>query len=352
MDGNFHQIAEADLPEWIPENVRNYLVHTVQGVAIRELARQQGCHASTVLRQIRRIEQRRDDPLVDAGLQRLGELMAPGSFVDLSPTAAELTAAGIRVLRRLCETGAVLAVAEGMPNAIVMRGSDQGDSARTAVVAVETAQAMALCDWITCSGTGKITRYHVSAAGRAALGQLVAATENRARSAAEGGFAEDQAGFAFSGQRDETAQRRSRYVAAESPLIALARRRDKDGNRFLDEDMVRAGERLREDFELAQLGQGGAQDWRQFLTAGGSAAQATAGGSGAAHARLAGALEDLGPGLADVALRCCCYLEGLERTEQRMGWSARSGKIVLRIALQRLSRHYRDAARHGGDLIG
>ena len=71
-----------------------------------------------------------------------------------------------------------------------------------------------------------------------------------------------------------------------------------------------------------------------------------------AQQRLTDAMHDLGPGLADIALRCCCYLEGLERTEKRMGWSARSGKIVLRIALQRLARHYKEAARHGGDLIG
>jgi len=45
-----------------------------------------------------------------------------------------------------------------------------------------------------------------------------------------------------------------------------------------------------------------------------------------------------------VALRCCCYLQGLEIVEKRMGWSARSGKIVLRIALQRLRRHYDDQA--------
>jgi len=40
-------------------------------------------------------------------------------------------------------------------------------------------------------------------------------------------------------------------------------------------------------------------------------------------------------------------LEGMETTEKRLGWSARSGKIVLRIALQRLKLHYE---REFGDL--
>jgi hypothetical protein len=35
-----------------------------------------------------------------------------------------------------------------------------------------------------------------------------------------------------------------------------------------------------------------------------------------------------------------------------MGWSARSGKIVLRIALQRLWRHYEEAYGKHGPLIG
>jgi len=52
-----------------------------------------------------------------------------------------------------------------------------------------------------------------------------------------------------------------------------------------------------------------------------------------------------------VALRCCCYLEGLETAEKKMGWSARSGKIVLRIALHRLKRHYERLGRDAG-LIG
>ena len=51
-------------------------------------------------------------------------------------------------------------------------------------------------------------------------------------------------------------------------------------------------------------------------------------------------MDDLGPGLSDVVMRVCCFLEGLESAEKRLGWSARSGKIVLKIALQRLLSHY------------
>ena len=53
-----------------------------------------------------------------------------------------------------------------------------------------------------------------------------------------------------------------------------------------------------------------------------------------------------------VALRCCCFLEGLEVAEKRMGWAARSGKIVLRIALMRLRRHYDETYGRSGPLIG
>ncbi|MCX8955124.1 DUF6456 domain-containing protein, partial [Ruegeria sp. NA] len=136
--------------------------------------------------------------------------------------------------------------------------------------------------------------------------------------------------------------------ATESPLVALARRRDREGKPFLDESLVSAGERLREDFELAQIGPQVSQNWDRFLTAGGRGCydSESHGGKGSSDARdrVARALSDLGPGLSDVALRCCCYLEGLELAEKRMGWSARSGKIVLRIALQRLKRHYQDQA--------
>lgn len=135
-----------------------------------------------------------------------------------------------------------------------------------------------------------------------------------------------------------------RYNLAESPLTALGRRKDADGKPFLNHELIQAGERLREDFEMAQMGQRITQNWDRFLTSGRSGSfqqdSGLAEGPREARARVSDALKDLGPGLGDIVLRCCCFLEGMETAEKRMGWSARSGKIVLRIALQRLKVHY------------
>ena len=61
------------LPEWVPVATRRYLAHTEDGLSIRHLAREAEVHASTVLRQIRRTEGRRDDPLVDDALRALSQ---------------------------------------------------------------------------------------------------------------------------------------------------------------------------------------------------------------------------------------------------------------------------------------
>ncbi len=308
---------------------------------------------------------RRDDPLVDAALQSLAQTHFPtlgaqdkgitevGQATDpQTPGDDEFDREVLRVLRRLCETGSVLAVAEDMDKAVVVRDTGTSSSTRTAVVDCKIAQAMALKDWISCDNPGRISRYRISTSGRAALSHLIAKSENQARSRNDHGMAEAQAAFqpcaAGVGATGGERPRRMRYSAAESPLIALARRRDRDGKPFLDDKLIAAGERLREDFELAQIGPQVTQNWDRFLTGGGRGGfepDAFAGrGSSDARDRVAQALSDLGPGLSDVALRCCCYLEGLELAEKRMGWSARSGKIVLRIALQRLKRHYDDQA--------
>ncbi|MCG7518502.1 DUF6456 domain-containing protein [Ruegeria sp. Ofav3-42] len=351
------------IPAWVPEGAQRYLAHTETGQSIRDIARSAGCHASTILRQIRRIETRRDDPLVDAALQSLAEThfsdaddRAGAETLGASQEDAaaakdeEFNREALRILRRLCETGAVLAVAEEMDKAVVVRDSGDSGATRTAVVDCKIAQALALKDWISCDNPGRISRYRISSSGRAALSQLIAEAENKARARNEFGMADAQTPFHSQMRQSQPASsnrpKRIRYSAAESPLIALARRRDRDGKPFLDETLVSAGERLREDFELAQIGPQVAQNWDHFLTAGGRGTFGSGShigqGSSDARDRVERALSDLGPGLSDVALRCCCYLEGLELAEKRMGWSARSGKIVLRIALQRLKRHYGD----------
>lgn len=127
----------------------------------------------------------------------------------------------LRVLRRLCEKGAVLAVASEMDKAVVVRETEAGQN-RTAVVDRDVAEAMALKCWISCDTPGRVSRYAITSAGRSALGQLMARAENSAQ-----GFAESQA--AFLGQdaplpEDDAAEgrRRLRHGIGESPDPARA----------------------------------------------------------------------------------------------------------------------------------
>lgn len=373
MTASQGQTAAPRLPRWVPDAARNYLVHTETGLSIRALARASDCHPSTVLRQVRRFEGRRDDPLIDAALRALSsqvsarDILRKGNMKTMNMQCiqnetqppASLTQARIdqeakRVLRRLCEQGAVLAVAKGMETAVVVRITPEGEQVRTAVVEREIAQAMALKDWITCPDPdGRIARYFVTNNGRAALRRLTAQDENRASGFAER-IADPQGDAGWDIAAIEGGGRPAyRSYPTESPLVGLARRKDRNGKPFLPRDLVAVGERLREDYELVEVGMGGDESWEAFKN-GGALNTMTTGPKGAiaAHGRIKDALADLGPGLGDVVLRCCCFLEGLEQTEKKMGWSARSGKIVLRIALQRLKRHYEETQGRFGPMIG
>ncbi|MCK0094418.1 helix-turn-helix domain-containing protein [Yoonia sp. F2084L] len=365
--------ASPDLPRWVPDAARHYLVHTETGLSIRALARASDCHPSTVLRQVRRFEGRRDDPLIDAALRALSaqvsarDILKKGNMKTMNMQCvkseihqpAGLTQTRIdqeakRILRRLCEQGAVLAVAREMETAVVVRVTPEGEQVRTGVVEREIAQAMALKDWITCpEPDGRIARYFITNTGRAALRRLTAEDENRASGFAERSLdADGDAGWdiaAIEGGNRPT----YRAYATESPLVGLSRRKDRDGKPFLPRDLVAVGERLREDYELVEVGMSANDGWEGFM-AGETLDAVKDGPKGAvaAHGRIKDALAELGPGLGDVVLRCCCLLEGLEQTEKKMGWSARSGKIVLRIALQRLKRHYEETQGRYGPMIG
>ena len=358
------------MPGWIPEVAVTYLAHTSAGMPIRALARAKGCHASTVLRQVRRVEAWRDDPLVDEALESLARAHDPRSVRSAvskeepsMPTPVQKAAGTTdprverearRILRRLCEKGAFLAVAPTMEKAVVLREVVPGRQNRIAVVDRDVAHAFALQEWIGCERAGKIACYTITAVGRAALKRLL--TDERAGRAAAEGFAEAPSAFQeqhrFFAERtvlaeDGSGERRLRFNLAESPLSVLGRKRDKDGAAYLTADLIEAGERLREDFELAQMGPRVAQNWERFLTAGGvrgvTGGRGPAEGPNDARVRVAKAMEALGPGLSDIVFRICCFLEGLETAEKRLGWSARSGKVVLKIALERLAGHYRIA---------
>lgn len=358
------------VPDWLPDLAITYLAHTSAGVPIRAIARAKGCAASTILRQVRKVEAWRDDPLIDEALERLGRTHAL-HCADVSVTqefppmtqAAALNRSSLdeqprarierearRILRRLCEKGAFLAVAPTMEKAVVLREVAPGKQNRIAVVDRDVAHAFALQEWIACDKAGKIACYVITVVGRAALKRLL--TEERTARAPQLGLAEAASPFReqhrFFAEREDIAAdggaRRLRFNLAESPLSVLGRKRDKDGVAYLTPELIEAGERLREDFELAQMGPRITQNWERFLTIGGrDATQAGRGiceGPEDARTRVAKAMQALGPGLSDIVFRICCFLEGLETAEKRLGWSARSGKVVLKIALERLAAHY------------
>lgn len=131
----------------------------------------------------------------------------------------------------------------------------------------------------------------------------------------------------------------------ESPLRAIARRKDRDGRAFLTDDEVAAGERLRADYTRGQMMPRLGANWQATVAAG-----RRDGGHGgisdlsdaalAARMRVEKAIRAVGPELAGVLLDVCCYLKGLELVERERGWPVRSGKVVLKTALAALSRHY------------
>lgn len=339
------------LPDWIPDLAVTYLNHVNNGVPLRRIAREKGVHASTVMRQVRRLELRRDDPLMDEALDQLArvyfstnptetkEMMPMQPAQNVSAQDPQIKREARRILRRLCEADAYLLVAPQLDLAAVFRDLPDGARRRIATVKRDVARSFVLLEWIIGAPVGVLTRYTITAVGRAALKRILAGEHTDTK------FQDQHKVYAERDVMDDDGSKitRLRYNVAESPLTLLGRKRGGNGATYLAPELIEAGERLREDFEVAQLGPRVAQNWDRFLTAGarGSFAGGGAGeGSSAARERVSGALAALGPGLADIAFRVCCFLEGLEKAEKRLGWSARSGKVVLKIALQRLANHY------------
>src|SRR4051812_33665488 len=106
-----------------------------------------------------------------------------------------------------------------------------------------------------------------------------------------------------------------------------------------------AGERLRCDWERAQLAPQVTMAWDSAPVArgrGGAAVQADLNGAQIdAKRRFNQALAAAGPGLADILWRIVCAGEGMRDAETALGWPARAGKVVLTLALDRVASFYR-----------
>jgi hypothetical protein len=132
------------------------------------------------------------------------------------------------------------------------------------------------------------------------------------------------------------AKRRSVTVnLAESPLGWL------HAHGHLDDRLFDAGERLRADYERAQIAPLVTMRWEPVRIRGTGAGPAPTERQLAAKQRFHGAMREAGKGLEDILWRVVCACETLPAAEKALEWPARSGKLVLRLALDRVADFYR-----------
>lgn len=123
---------------------------------------------------------------------------------------------------------------------------------------------------------------------------------------------------------------------AESPLAWLHARG------HLSPRLFDAGERLRADYERAGLSRSVTMRWDPVRVQGGpDAGLSPTERQLAAKMRFDGAMAAAGKGLVDVLWRVVCACESVQHAERALEWPARSGKLVLRLALDRVADFYR-----------
>jgi len=125
---------------------------------------------------------------------------------------------------------------------------------------------------------------------------------------------------------------------SESPLSWLHSRG------HLTDRQYDAGEKMRNDWERANLSPNITMRWDEAPISGGRrAAPETLDATErqiAAKRRFDEALDFLGRDLSDICWRVICAGDGVPAAEKALGWPSRSGKVVLKIALDRLGDYY------------
>jgi hypothetical protein len=130
---------------------------------------------------------------------------------------------------------------------------------------------------------------------------------------------------------------------AANPLLWLYSRKDKSGESIIGAAAFAAGERLRSDLTFSGMLPNVTMNWSN---AGGASGSHTgvklnpAEASLAARQRVDLAMRAVGPEFTGLLIDLCGFCKGLEAIEMERGWPQRSGKVVARLALTALARHY------------
>lgn len=254
-------------------------------------------------------------------------------------TAAGVEARGdageLRALKRLCGVGAV---ARPVADAADVFGVYQeGDRRRRPLATLSGDSVRRLLS------TGALARGEGDAVVITDGGEAMLRRQERGGGAAET-FRAQHLELAPALENGEAVPGRVVNVA-ESPLAWLARRKDSQGEPFISLRCLAAGERLREDFHKGRYMGRLTSDWTAPPRSGGARGAARgqldpAQSVLAARDRASAALRHVGTGLDRLLSAVCLEGRGLDDIERGFGWPKRSGKVVLRIALERLADHY------------
>ena len=250
-----------------------------------------------------------------------------------------------RLLTVLAQPGAYGWISGEAPDArLAVTGSRHGVSVQIATLPPNTAkplESLGLAGWESAGSSRR--RLFLTDAGRARLARKAAEPETEPFRAQHSIVRRRR--LAVEGEDGEVA-----VNVQESPLAWLAARKGRDGRALVDAALLEAGERLRRDLTFAQILPRVTANWSAAAT---SSDPAYAGLTYsdvviAARQRVDRALTAVGPDFSGVLTDVCGFLKGLELIESERGWPARSGKIVLCLALNSLARHCGYATRAKG----
>lgn len=250
--------------------------------------------------------------------------------------ARNRTSEAERLLKRLAEDGAF---AVGLPDDggrlavyIVRRGVSLG-SGKVSAAAGDRLVAGDCARWETAQGRCRLV---ATDAGRAKARRDAADGDHR--------FLAQHKPLEDAAIDVEGVRRHVRIDVAESPLAWLHRRRDRAGRPFVDAAGFAAGERLRADLTIAQILPRTTANWTASVSRDRRAppdpSAAMTDAVVAARQRVSRALDAVGPDFAGLLVDVCGFLKGLEQVEGERQWPARSGKLILKLALARLAEHY------------